>query len=171
MDALRNLAVSLAKKARMKEGNEQVRLYEKTAELYEKALHLVDPKSSHEILFDWGNSLYRRGISLISSIQNTKLQNSDEIDISAPIADSQMTDDVFAILKLSSEKYEEALQCNPTFTEALINWGMVMECLSLLKRSPLLDRLFEDCANKYFLAFKKALSGNFLPLFRSFSLV
>ena len=65
-NALHNLAVNYAKIARLlKENDHRKEIYQKSYLTYQKA-YSFDP-SNIELLFDWGNALYRNATSMSSS--------------------------------------------------------------------------------------------------------
>jgi hypothetical protein len=103
VDPLHNLGVALAKKARLKTGQEQVELFSKVFSTYEKALNIMNPRNSHEIYFDWGNALYR---------QATSLMNASHKDAAA-VATIATQEDLFMKLLEATKKFEASFLSKP----------------------------------------------------------
>lgn len=103
VDPLHNLGVALAKKARLKSGQEQVELFSKVFVTYEKALNNANTHNNHEIYFDWGNALYR---------QATSLMNASHKDAAA-VATIATQSDLFVKLLEATKKFESAFQAKP----------------------------------------------------------
>lgn len=61
VDALRNSAITTSKLARLgfSGEHEQQQLFKRAYELYQLAFTQSDGRNRHELLFDWGNSLFR----------------------------------------------------------------------------------------------------------------
>lgn len=161
VDALRNLAISLSKRARLKSGEERDKLYQRTYEIYHRALALVDPKEAHEILFDFGNSLYRQALSMVAKDSTVHLTESAELSAEAIEPEHCNLESCLCTLNEASKRYEAAIAAKPDFTEALMNWGNVLLFICFLNKSTAFNQeIFEDCAARYFQAFKRILTDS-----------
>lgn len=154
VDALHNLGVGYAKKARLVTSPEQENLYSRSFEIYKKALSLLEDSSeTYEILFDWGNALYRqvRVFNTFDKVKAVAYQAKMKVDAS-------VSPELFInTLTSSSEKYQQALQVKPKFSEALINWGISLELLCQeASRTNFSVLKLEKAVETYLSAFEKS---------------
>lgn len=157
VDSLRNLAVSLAKKARVSP-EKPFALWAKANIYFQKAATLAQelsqtqnyPENSfnstippsfsslHELYFDWGNALYRQAVTIFNIMHKKAFSLRELPDENLLKYVHLLTEEnLLSLLEEASDKYSVAIDILPHFNEAFFNWRMALQCMFSLKSSSL----------------------------------